>query len=95
MAFFIRLLVCIAICGVSLYAYVDCRNTLTEKRLQLPLCVKQQVLVEEENVRLQFAIEKFENPLHLMELARKPEFSHLKHPYAQDIISLEVPDVED
>lgn len=95
MAFVVRIFVCIALSGIMLYAYVDKHNALTALRLKLPLCVRQERLVEEENVRLQFAIEKFENPLHLMELARKPEFSHLKHPWTEDIICVEVPDESD
>ena len=90
MAFLLRFFVCIAICGISLYAYVDKHNALTRKRMQLPISTKELALVEEENVRLQFAIEKFENPLHLMELARKPEFSHLKHPFVKDIICVDL-----
>lgn len=90
MAFLIRIFICIAICGIGLYAYVNKHNALTEIRMLLPIATKELALVEEENVRLQFALEKFENPLHLMELARKPEFAHLKHPFVQDIIIVDV-----
>lgn len=90
MAFLFRLFVCIALCGISLYAYVNKHNALTMVRMRVPIAAKELALVEEENVRLQFAIEKFENPLHLMELARKPEFAHLKHPYVQDILSVDM-----
>ena len=78
------------IVGVSLYAYVNKHNVLTEVQMRLPVCTKELILCQEENERLQFAIEKFENPIHLMELARKPEFSHLKMPYRSDIITLTV-----
>jgi hypothetical protein len=90
MPFLIRLCVCIFIVGMSLYAYVNKHNTLTEVQMRLPVLTKELIMCDEENVRLQFTIEKFENPLHLMELARKPEFSHLKHPYTRDIIHLEL-----
>ena len=33
---------------------------------------------------------RYENPMHLMELSRKPEFSHLRHPYLEDIIILPI-----
>jgi dynactin complex subunit len=79
---------------MSLYAYVNKHNTLTEVQMRLPVLTKQLQICQEENVRLQFTIEKFENPLHLMELARKPEFSYLKHPYTRDIIYLQM-DKED
>lgn len=63
---------------------------LTEVQMRLPVYAKELQICQEENVRLQFAIEKFENPLHLMELARKPEFSYLKQPYTRDIIYLQL-----
>jgi hypothetical protein len=94
-AFLVRLCVCIFIVGMSLYAYVNKHNMLTEVQMRLPVLAKELALSDEENVRLQFAIEKFENPLHLMELARKPEYSHLKHPYTRDIIYLHLGDDDD
>jgi hypothetical protein len=89
MGFLVRLFCCIFILGVSLFAYVSKHNVLTERRMRVPILAKELQAVEEENVRLSFAIEKFEDPLHLMELARKPEFSHLKHPVWSDIVIVE------
>jgi len=86
MAFFLRLFVLIALIGFGLYAYVDQHNALVRRQMQLPLKTKELMSIDEENIRLQFEIEKFENPLHLMELAKKPEFSHLKYPYENDIV---------
>jgi hypothetical protein len=86
MGFLVRLFCCIFILGISLFAYVSKHNVLTEKRMRVPLLAKELQAVDEQNVRLRFSIEKFESPLHLMELVRKPEFSHLKHPVWTDII---------
>jgi hypothetical protein len=58
-------------------------------RLHIPLVIKELRSIQEENNRLQYEIERFENPSHLMELARKPEFGHLQHPLLQDIWVLE------
>lgn len=91
MAFLIRLFCCITILGLTLLGLVSRHNMLTEARMKLPLLAKELQRVEEENVRLKFQLEKFENPLHLMELARKPEYSHLKHPLMTDIIIVEIP----
>jgi hypothetical protein len=91
MAFLIRLFCCITILGLTLLAIVSKHNMLTEARMRLPLLAKQLQAVEEENVRLKFQIEKFENPLHLMLLARKPEYSHLKHPLMPDVITVDIP----
>ena len=40
-------------------------------------------------MRLQYEIDLFESPQHLMELARRSEFSHLKHPTAREIVQLQ------
>jgi hypothetical protein len=88
MLFLIRLILCVAIVGVALYAYVEENNRLTELRIKVPLLTKKLKDLQEENTRLQFEIEKFENPLNLMELARKPQYGHLKHPYTSDIIRI-------
>lgn len=63
--------------------------------MRVPILSKELQAIEEENVRLRFAVEKFENPLHLMELARKPEFSHLNHPLVTEIIIVDIPKQED
>jgi hypothetical protein len=41
--------------------------------------------IKEENIRLQYEIEQFENPQHLMELSRHTAFTHLKHPLVKDV----------
>lgn len=94
MAFLLRLFICIALCGITLYAYVNRQNRLTALRMQLPMATKELMLADEENVRLQFVVTKFQNPTHLMELAVKPEYSHLHQPYLQDIILVDNTDYE-
>ncbi len=85
---FIRFLFCILILGIFLYAYISKQNEIVELRLQIPAVAQELEVVEQENVRLQFEIDQFENPIHLMELSRKPEYSHLKHPFVNEIITL-------
>jgi hypothetical protein len=92
MAFISRLFFCVLIVGAALYAYVHKHNALIEMRIRLPLLSRELQAIEEENVRLQFAIEKFENPLHLMEIAREPQYAYLKHPLITDIITWELPE---
>ena len=76
-----RCLLCIIAAGVTLFAYIEKQNELTELRLAIPQLAKEVALLREDNVRLKYEIERFESPLHLMELMRSPEFSHLKFPY--------------
>jgi len=88
---FIRVLFCIAIVGVFLYVHILKQNTITELRLQIPQAAKELEAIKQENVRLRFEMDQFESPQHLMELSSQPQFSHLKYPLLNEIITLEVP----
>ncbi len=91
MGLFIRLLICIFFVGLTLYKYIDKLNDLTEVRLSIPLLAKEVKEIQEKNLELSYAIECFESPVHLMELARQPEFGHLKYPSIENVIVL--PDI--
>ena len=84
----LRLFFCIFVASSFLYSYVNKQNALTSLRLEIPPLAKEVKKLQEDNSRLEFEIDRFENPLNLMELARQPEYSHLKHPYTKDIIIL-------
>ena len=83
--FIFRLLLCILSVGFSFYSFIDVQNGVTELRIQLPKLAKEIRTINEENERLQYEIERFENPQHLMQLARRAEYSHLKHPLLKEI----------
>lgn len=83
-----QVFLCILIAGFTIYAYIDKQNALTELRLAIPAMSKEVKQIQEENIRLQYDINQFESPIHLMQLARKPEFGHLKYPYLNDEIIL-------
>lgn len=88
MGLFIRLLICISCAGLVLYKYIDKLNELTELQLSIPILAREVKEIGEQNLELEYAIDCFESPLHLMELARKPEFGHLKYPSIDEIILL-------
>lgn len=88
MGMLIRLLICISFAGLMLYKYIDKLNDLTELRLSIPTLAREVKEIHEQNLELQYAIDCFESPLHLMELARKPEFGHLKYPFINEILLL-------
>ena len=92
MASLLRIFLCIFVAGVSLYFYVDQQNDMTELRLEIPDLLAELRAVQEENQRLEYEIDRFESPIHLMELLRQPEYSHLKHPYLTDVVQLPVRD---
>jgi len=83
-----RVFICIAAAGLTLYAYVEKQNELTELRLAIPMLSKEVKIIQEENTRLNYEIEQFESPVLLMERMRQPEFSHLKFPYLNEEIFL-------
>ncbi len=89
--FFVRLLICIFICGFSIYAHIFKQNELTELRMAIPSLAKEVRNIQEENTRLKYDIGQFESPIHLMELMRMPEFGNLKFSYNQDVIILPLP----
>lgn len=86
--FVLRLFVCILAAGFTLFAYIEKQNELTEMRLAIPVLTKEVKNLQEENIQLTYEIEHFESPIHLMELMRKPEFSHLKYPLLPDVVFL-------
>lgn len=87
----LKVLACILSAGVTLYAMIEKQNELVILRLEIPVLERELRLIEEENTRLKYEIERFESPIHLMELARKPEFSHLKFPHNSDVLVLPQP----
>jgi thermostable 8-oxoguanine DNA glycosylase len=85
----VKLALCILTAAFSIYLYIDALNEVTQARLAIPPVQKELQELLEKNNRLQYEIDRFESPLHLMEMARKPEWGHLKMPYFQDVILVE------
>ena len=75
--------------GGVLYSYLSEQNDLTRLRMKLPELRAEFSAVTEENMRLKFQAETFENPTHLMQLASRHEYRHLKHPCVDRILSIE------
>jgi hypothetical protein len=84
----IQLGICLSVFGLFLYSYLDQQNTLTKVKIQLPQTDKEIQLIREESRRLSYQINQFESPAHLIELAHRPEFSHLKHPLLKEILTV-------
>lgn len=84
-------LFCLVVAWWTLYCYMEKQNELTELRLAIPTLYREVKALKEENQRLKYEIEQFESPIHLMELARKAEFTHLKYPTLNEIVILEEP----
>ena len=80
--------ICLTVFGFCLYSYLEKQNTLTKMKIQLPQKEKEIQMIREENRRLSYQIDQFESPSHLIELAHRPEFSHLKHPILREILTV-------
>lgn len=83
-----RLGICLGVFGLCLYSYLETQNELTHLKIRLPEMEKEVKLIQEENRRLAYEIDQFENPARLIELAHRPEFSHLKHPLLKEILTV-------
>jgi cell division protein FtsL len=84
-----KIFICIFVAALTVYLYIDRQNDLTQLRLTIPMLAKEVKQIQEENIRLQYEIDQFESPIHLLEIARKPEFGHLKYPHLDQVIILE------
>ena len=88
---FLRVLVCIFFFGFSLYSYIDKQNRLTQMKMRLPEITKEIKVIEEENGRLEYEIHQFESPEHLIQLVQSGQFSYLKYPFVNEVITLPEP----
>ncbi len=86
---FIRLGICLLVFGVCLYSYIDKQNELTGLKIKAPRIAKEIDTLNQQIKRMQYEVDQFENPAHLMELAKHPEFSHLKHPLLDEVLTVQ------
>ncbi len=84
----VRIALCMAVLGFSLYGHIEKQNQITSLRIQLPETVRELKALHEDNTRLRYEIEQFESPEHLIELARHHEFSHLRHPLVKEVLNM-------
>lgn len=85
----VRVAICLCCMSFVVYIYIDQQNTLTELRRLIPKLEKQSRRVNEDNVSLQYEIDQFREPRHLLELARKPQYRHLRFPSSDEVIIVE------
>jgi hypothetical protein len=88
MKFLIRILTCIFAFGVFLFLYLNHQVELTRLRIKVPSIAKEVKIIQEENTRLLYVIDQFESPENLLNIARKPEYSHLKQPNQSEIVKI-------
>jgi hypothetical protein len=79
---------CLTVFGLCLYSYLNAQNELTQMKIALPALEKEVRLIREDNRRLAYEVDRFESPSHLIEMAHRPEFGHLKHPLLKEILTV-------
>ena len=84
-----RALLCVLVGAGCLYAYIDTHNEVTRRRLMIPVLAHEIKEIREHAIALRYEIDRFESPAHLMELASRSEYAHLKHPFLQDILAFQ------
>ncbi len=84
----VKLTICVALGGGCLYAHLHQINRLTHLKMAFPALEGEVRELQETTHRLAYQIEQFENPVHLIDLARRPEFGHLHHPLLQEILTV-------
>jgi len=85
---FPRLLACLSVFSFSIYAYLNKQNSCTELKMHLPKLTKEIQAIREVNANLQYQIECFENPQHLLSMASSPEYAHLKFPFTEEVLTV-------
>lgn len=82
----VRIFICIAATSAFLYLYINKQNAITKLRLEIPQLNRELEKIKQEIAQVQFEVEQFENPAHLMELARMPQYSHLRQPKVNEVV---------
>lgn len=85
---FLKIFICLFSIVGMLYVYIDQQNDLIEWRIKVRASAKELRELQEDNIALRYEVDRFESPVHLMELARQPAFSYLKYPHNKDILML-------
>lgn len=87
--FAIRAAICLASIGLVAYAYIDQKNHLTELSRIIPELEKEVKQVQEENVNLQYEIDRFRSPRHLLKLSKLPQYRHLRFPTVDEVVVIQ------
>ena len=85
---FLRLFGCLALFSFSVYSYLDKQNSCTELKMRLPKVTTEIEAIREINANLQYQIDCFENPQHLLSMAGRPEYAHLKFPITEEVLTV-------
>lgn len=83
-----RFFLCLFALMGLLYLSIDGQNEITALQMEIPRLSREVRMLNEENTRLEYQIDQFENPHNLMRLARGDHCRHLKHPLLETIFAI-------
>lgn len=83
-----RFFLCLFTLMGLLYLSIDGQNEITSLQMEIPRLRSEVRQVIEENTRLQYQIDQFENPKNLMRLAQAEPYRHLRHPLVESVFAI-------
>lgn len=83
--FLIRFFICIVFTLILIYSFIDKQNKFTEVQRQIPQIKKELQKINEDNRLLEYKLKCFESPQNLLNLLKRPEFSHLRYPCINEL----------
>jgi len=86
MSFVLKFASFVSLLGFFTYSYLDRQNDCTRLKIQIPQMSQEIADVREKNRAIQYQIECFERPGHLLEIASV--YPHLKFPFMEEILIL-------
>ena len=87
---FYRIITGLAGFAAFLYAYVVHHNRVLQLQMEIPKLAKEVREIEQDNIRLRFQIQQFEDPSNLMKTLALREYVHLEYAASSDVYNLRV-----
>lgn len=84
----IQFWISLSIVGLALYLYVDQKNELIRLQMEIPVVEKELKGVLEENIRLRYRIQQFQDPQKLLELHSHPPYASMKYSSVDQVLIL-------
>lgn len=84
----IQFWISLSIVGMALYFYVDQKNELIRLQMEIPVIEKELKGALEENTRLRYRIQQFQDPEKLLELHRQPSYATMKYSSVDQVLIL-------
>lgn len=82
----VRLICIVCFFALLLFLYIQEHHEILSLRMHIPQLEKEIRELNEENLRLEFSLQQFFNPHHLLQLAQDPAYGHLHFVSEEEVI---------